>query len=235
MNSKEERIIAIVLVITIAASLAYCMFFLCDKVYTGEDFGIEAYKSPYDTDGDGLDDQSDILASARAYLATNPQYKSKYYEGGYPDDNFGVCTDVVAFALRGAGFDLMELLDADIALAPGEYTIEKADKNIDFRRVVNLRVFFERNAISLTTDTKAIDQWQGGDIVVWEHHVGIVSDRRTRRGVAYVLHNGSPEQKEYEENLLGSAVGAVDQNMVGHYRIDASLLNESLDTPANND
>ena len=228
MNDKE-RIIGIFMVITIALSFALCMFFTRDKIYSGEDFDIEKYESAYDTDGDGIDDQSDVLLSAREYLATNPQYKSKYYDGGYPSDNYGVCTDVVAFALRGAGFDLMELLDADVALAPGEYTIEKADKNIDFRRVVNLRVFFERNAISLTTDTKAIDQWQGGDIVVWEHHVGVVSDRRTRRGITYVLHNGSPEQKEYEQDILSSGGDLYDQNIVGHYRIDASLLKDLLE------
>ena len=62
--------------------------------------------SAVDRDGDGIDDQADILAGALAYVATEPQYKSKYYEGGYPDDGYGVCTDVVAQALLAAGYDL---------------------------------------------------------------------------------------------------------------------------------
>lgn len=33
--------------------------------------------------------------------------------GGYPDNG---CGDVVAFALRGAGYDLMELANEDISL-----------------------------------------------------------------------------------------------------------------------
>ena len=51
---------------------------------------------PVDMDGDGIDDQTDILQGARAYIASNPVYKSRYYETGYPDDQYGVCTDVVA-------------------------------------------------------------------------------------------------------------------------------------------
>ena len=73
---------------------------------------VPAYQSPGDRDGDGVDDQSDILESALAYVQTRPRYRSVYYAGGYPDDGRGVCTDVVAFALRGAGFDLRALMDA---------------------------------------------------------------------------------------------------------------------------
>ena len=65
-------------------------------------------------DGDGLDDQSDILQGARDYISTNPVYKSKYYSTGYPDDQYGVCTDVVANAMKSAGYDLVELVNADI-------------------------------------------------------------------------------------------------------------------------
>ena len=36
------------------------------------------------SDKDGIDDYTDIMQSARAYLKTKPKYKSGYYEGGYP-------------------------------------------------------------------------------------------------------------------------------------------------------
>ena len=45
-------------------------------------------------------------------------------------------------------------------------------KNIDFRRVKNLKIYFEHTAISLTTDVNDIEQWQGGDIVVFKNHIG---------------------------------------------------------------
>ena len=127
------------------------------------------------------------MQSVWEYLATKPKYKSKYYGTGYPDDEYGVCTDVVAFGLRGAGYDLMLLVDADVHAHREQYGIEDVDKNIDFRRVSNLRIYFKNNATALTTDLGQIDQWQGGDIVIFENHIGIVSDKRNGRSVALVI------------------------------------------------
>ena len=47
---------------------------------------IAPYTSSVDKDGDGVDDQSDILQNAHAYIATKPAYKSEYYATGYPND-----------------------------------------------------------------------------------------------------------------------------------------------------
>lgn len=186
------------------------------RARTNADFQIADIRSLVDRDGDGIDDQTDILAGARAYIATRPVYKSKYYESGYPDDEYGVCTDVVANALKSAGYDLMELVAEDIAENPQDYEIEKPDSRIDFRRVRNLEVYFEHTAISLTTDVHDIEEWQGGDIVIFEGHIGIVSDKRNRNGVAYVIHHAGPIQAAYEENILGKWGW---ENIVGHYRV----------------
>lgn len=59
------------------------------KSYTNQDFNISNYQSNNDKDNDGLDDQTDILISARNYIETKPKYKSKYYENGYPNDKYG--------------------------------------------------------------------------------------------------------------------------------------------------
>ena len=66
------------------------------RQYINADFGVETYKSLVDKDEDGIDDQTDFLQSVRRYIVTKPKYKSKYYRTGYPDDEFGVCTDVIA-------------------------------------------------------------------------------------------------------------------------------------------
>lgn len=50
-------------------------------------------------DHDGIDDQSGIVQNVRKYIETKPQYKNKYYQGGYPTDHYGVCSDVVCFWL----------------------------------------------------------------------------------------------------------------------------------------
>ena len=91
---------------------------------------------------------------------------------------------------------------------------EDIDKNIDFRRVRNLKVYFDNNAISLTTDVKDYKQWQGGDIVVFKTHIGVVSDKRNGNGVPFVIHHYGKRQKYYEEDIL-----EVRNDIVGHYRI----------------
>lgn len=224
MNKKRQkmsrkmgrRIVCAAALVTAAAVFyfAYRFNVIPHKKYSNEDFGITFFRSSQDRDGDGIDDQTDILEGARAYVETEPRYKSKYYETGYPDDGYGVCTDVVAFALREAGYDLMELVDEDIGKHPEEYRIEEADKNIDFRRVKNLRVYLERNGVPLTTDLTRIDEWQGGDIVVWQKHIGIVSDVRNKKGIPFVLHNANPFQVQYEEDILETW-----GEIVGHYRM----------------
>lgn len=207
--------IALLLIFGIAVALLYRYNVIPHRKYTGSDFGIAEYHSQVDRDGDGIDDQSDILAGAYAYVATSPIYQSKYYEGGYPNDGYGVCTDVVAQALLSAGYDLQLLVDEDRRSNPDGYrTDEVPDPNIDFRRVRNLLVYFEHTAISLTTDPKDIEEWQGGDIVIFEGHIGIVSDHRNRKGIPFVIHHGNVWQKEYEEDIL-----EIHGEILGHFRI----------------
>ncbi len=175
---------------------------------------IARLQSSEDKDGDGIDDQTDILQGALAYVSTHPKYKSLYYQTGYPDDGYGVCTDVVAYALKNAGYDLMELVAQDIENNPDGYDIDQPDQNIDFRRVRNLKVYFAHTAIPLTTELSEPEQWQGGDIVIFESHIGIVSDRRNADGIPYVIHHNDPFQKTYEQDILQSR-----EDIVGHYRI----------------
>ncbi len=175
---------------------------------------VSKYISSVDKDGDGVDDQTDILKGALAYVRKRPQYLSKYYADGYPDDGYGVCTDVVAAALRSAGYDLMELVQEDIRLFPGSYAVSEPDANIDFRRVENLSVYFSHQAISLTTDITDIEAWQGGDIVIFENHIGIISDRRNQNGVPYLIHHSGPMQTQYEEDILENRT-----DILGHYRV----------------
>ena len=176
---------------------------------------VERVRSSVDADGDGINDQEDILQGALDYVATNPKYKSRYYaETGYPNDQFGVCTDVAANALRSAGYDLKQMLQDDISAHPERYDIDEPDPSIDFRRVWNLRPFFEHNAIGLTTDLTDVEQWQGGDIALFENHIGVVSDRRNERGVPYLIHSNDPFQPTYEEDVLESR-----DDLVAHYRM----------------
>ena len=188
------------------------------KADCSQQFGIKPYISDTDADGDGIDDQTDMLQSARDYVATKPKYKSRYYgDTGYPDDGYGVCTDVVAFACKGSGYDLMALVAEDVEANKEAYGIEEPNEFIDFRRVENLNVYFSRNARTLTTDLSEIEQWQGGDIVVFGWHIAMVSDKRNEKGIPYIIHHESPVQESYEEDAL--ELWQQKAGIIGHYRI----------------
>ena len=207
-------IIFIIIILVVIIYLLYIFNYIPHKKYTNIDFNIETYRSNIDFDNDGIDDQTDVLDGVKNYVARNPKYKSKYYETGYPNDEYGVCTDVVAFGLNNAGYDLMTLVNEDIKNNIDSYNIEVIDKNIDFRRVKNLKIYFERNAISLTTDVSKIEEWQGGDIIIFENHIGVISDSRNKNGVPFVIHHANPFQKYYEEDILETR-----NDIGGHYRI----------------
>ena len=217
MSKKKITIIIVIVILVIVLGVVYHFLdyynLIPRKYYSSEDFNIEYQLSGNDYDGDGIDDYIEMLNGARKFIEKKPKYKSEYYVGGYPPDGVGVCTDVVAAAFLEAGYDLRELVDRDIRSNRDSYPdILVVDKNIDYRRVRNLKIFLERNAISLTTDIHDIDEWQGGDIVVFPSHIAIVSDRRNKAGVTYIIHHGG--QPVYEEDGLKRYEGKV----VGHYR-----------------
>lgn len=216
-SKQKRKVLAVVVTGGIFLLFGLCLYhygILGHKMYTDADFGISAEESRMDADGDGITDNRDILTGAKDYLKTKPKYKSEYYKGGYPDGEYGVCADVVAFALRDAGYDLKELVSEDRKMHPQWYGEDKPDSNIDFRRVRNLKVYFDHHAEVLTTDPEKIDEWQGGDIVIFPKHIGIVSDHRNHKGISFVLHHAHPVQLHYEEDVLGSRY-----EVVGHYRM----------------
>ena len=208
-------IICIILIFIIVIML-YKLSIIPHKQYTNANFNIETYISNTDKDNDGIDDQTDILNNVKKYIQTKPKYQSKYYNTGYPDDEYGVCTDVVGFGLKDAGYNLMELVNEDIIKNEEKYNIEVIDKNIDFRRVRNLNIYFKNNNITLTTDLSKIEEWQGGDIIVFKDHIGIISDKRNKKGTPFLIHHANPIQVNYEEDVLE----LYDKDyIIGHYRI----------------
>lgn len=182
------------------------------KSYTADNFNITTIKSTTDYNNNNIDDYTDILIGARKYVEANPQYKSAYYAGGYPPERIGVCTDVIWSAFKEAGYNLKDLIDLDIKSNLNSYTtITKPDPNIDFRRVRNLFIFFERNSVSITLDTTKIEQWQPGDIVIYDNsHIAIVSDKRNKDGKPYIIHHGG--QPVLEEDAL------TRNKIIGHFR-----------------
>ncbi|MBB6697792.1 DUF1287 domain-containing protein [Clostridium algidicarnis] len=191
------------------------------KAYTAKDFGIEIIKSQNDYNENGIDDYTDILLGARKDALNKPVYKSVYYDGGYPPEKEGVCSDVIWRAFENAGYSLKDMVDEDINnnLLMYPRVGGKSEKNIDFRRVPNLKVYFDNNAASYSLDPYEISQWQPGDIVIFGEdysHIAIVSDKRNSEGVSYIIHNAA--QPKREEDALISYSKSL--SITGHYRFE---------------
>lgn len=180
-------------------------------------------KSPMDYNGNNIDDYTDFVNGAKKDAKNKPRYDARYISEnqGYPPDDIGVCTDVIWRAFKEAGYNLRDMMNKDIKENLSAYprVQGKPNPNIDFRRVLNLRVFFQRNAQVLTTKLENPKDWQLGDIIVFnpkEFHIGICSDRRNEEGFPLVYHNQG--QAKREEDILNK------YEIAYHFRFDASKL-----------
>lgn len=152
-------------------------------------------------------------------LSYDPAYRRLDYPGGDVPIETGVCADVVVRALRAVGIDLQAELHRDMrehfAAYPRNWGLRRPDRNIDHRRVPNLRRWFERRGWSLPVTADAAD-FRPGDIVSWEladgrPHIGIVSTRfSTERPRRLVVHNIATGARE-EDVIFGWRIS-------GHFR-----------------
>ena len=227
---RKWIIVGVMLIFFVLAGFAVAWHFniLPEKSYTAKDFGIVVLQSDVDYNQNGRDDYEDILMGAKLEAENHPRYNGAYFQGGYPPSDIGVCSDVIWRAFRHAGYNIRDMVDADIQRRREAYTeIVEPDSNIDFRRVRNLRIFFEEYAKKLTTDIEEIEEWQPGDIVIFgeNDHIGIVSDRRNKKGRPYIIHNAGQPNRD-EDYIKWSWL-----EITGHYRFDASLIEAEVLVP----
>ena len=156
----------------------------------------------------------------------DPAYVKLSYPMGDVANDRGVCTDVIIRAFRGAGIDLQKAvhddMKANFSKYPKRWGAKTTDKNIDHRRVPNLRVFFKRHGQSLKVTNNPND-YKAGDLVTWDlkgnkccgfarlAHIGIVTDKRSADNKRpLIVHN------------IGSGVQLQDTlftyTITGHYR-----------------
>lgn len=154
-----------------------------------------------------------LIAAARAQIGVTIRYDPAYtalpFPGGDVARERGTCTDVVIRAYRDAlGLDLQALVNADMRSAFGAYPrtwgLRATDRNIDHRRVPNLRAWLSRRGAALPVPPGA-SGWRPGDIFTsliggTGTHIGLVSDRRGPNGWL-IIHNIGAGTRE-EDGLL---------------------------------
>jgi uncharacterized protein YijF (DUF1287 family) len=172
---------------------------------------------PGDRDGDGIPDPLDLLIGAHKTALNADEYGAGYirlpYPGGDVPRERGVCTDVVVRSARNAGLDLQREVAEDIRRAPRAYPmVERANPNIDHRRVKTLLPYFlrhwERRTAALDD---ASDPLRPGDILFMDtfparrgpDHIGVVSDRVGPDGRPLVINNWSWGSRTDHLPLLG--------------------------------
>ena len=170
------------------------------------------------------DAETRIAARARDELVRVTQYDNTWMEtSGYPmgdvPSNRGACTDVVVRSLREVGIDLQQLVHEDAESDLKGYSMTSTDSHVDHRRVSTMMTFFQRRAMSLSTNPKERDAFRPGDIVfyAWSwgrfapaEHVAIVSDKKGPRGQWMIIQNGGPKPTETD--------GLDHGKIVGHFR-----------------
>ena len=197
-----------------------------EESITKQEDRIEPTLYNLDINNNQVDDVIDMLEAAKKEVDNKVTYLSSYRMGGYPPEEEGVCTDVIWRALKNAGIDLKSEMDNDIKTNTLAYRngVTQPDPNIDFRRVKNQHVYFERFYTKLTTevnpdDKENLKEWQPGDIIVKSNneHVAMVSDKVDDDGVPYVLHNYYNHATEDNYLLDWHNSGYI----VAHYRLKA--------------
>lgn len=185
------------------------------EYYTSSTFGLIDITSTRDNNYDGIDDYKQMLEGAIKKIKQTTIYTSDYYAGGYPPENEGVSSDIIWSALKEAGYDLKDMMSKDIrnTYKDNIYNIEDIDDNIDFRRINNIETFLKRYAEELSTNINDIKEFNIGDIIIFDYgdHVGIVSDKRNKNGISYIVQLTKKEDKEV--NLED-----INREITGHYR-----------------
>lgn len=166
----------------------------------------------------------EFVKDARSQIWKTLYYDSAYTSLKYPMGDVplikGVCTDVVIRALRFQKIDLQQRIHEDMKLNfkkyPQKWGLKGTDKNIDHRRVPNIKTYFQRQGYAVQDKN-----FKAGDIVTWDLgkglvHIGIISDKKTIFSkTPLVIHNiGFGTQ---ENDIL------YRYKITGHYRLPTRL------------
>tara|TARA_R110000782_G_scaffold138175_1_gene230791 strand:+ start:1027 stop:1611 length:585 start_codon:yes stop_codon:yes gene_type:complete len=153
------------------------------------------------------------------------RYDGSYRKIGYPlgdvPADVGVCSDVIIRAYRGIDIDLQQLVHEDMkknfSVYPKIWGLSRTDRNIDHRRVLNLRAFFKRHGKSLSISDNPND-YKPGNLVTWNlksngslPHIGIVTNLYSNNKKRPIIMHNMGRGQVLEDMLF-------DYKITGHYR-----------------
>lgn len=148
----------------------------------------------------------------------DPAYVKLAYPGGDVPADRGVCTDVVVRAFRTLGIDLQRELHQDMtrhfSSYPRLWGLARPDRNIDHRRVQNLRTWFGRRGHSVAVTARGEDYWPG-DVVTVDvgglAHIVVVAASWNAEGTRRLIVHNIGAGAQLEDRLFEFPI-------TGHYR-----------------
>jgi uncharacterized protein len=148
----------------------------------------------------------------------DPSYTRINYPGGDVPLERGVCTDVIIRAFRQVGVDLQKEVHEDMKLNfaayPNKWGLTAPDPNIDHRRVLNLRTYFERKERARAITLRPED-YLPGDVVTWDvfgaPHIGMVTNIRSEDAENFLVVHNIGRGVKVEDILFAWRI-------TGHYR-----------------
>lgn len=167
-----------------------------------------------------------FLKNAKKQIGVVTKYDltNGYYSNGwFPPPDTGVCSDVIWRAFDLMDINLKSQIDEHMKKFPNLYQ-DNFDSNINFRRVKNLKIYFDNNFKKLPNEMISgngnnLVEWQPGDIIIFDAtppknlwHIAIISDKRDESGVPFMLDNHG--------YWVGETMTPLDwkASIVGHYR-----------------
>ena len=230
MKTFRRLIIFIIplLLIGFSVSTLYKWNYIQHRQFIPNELSIPEIQTGADFNRNRIDDATDILDGALDYISTKPQYEElKKYPDGWPTENRGQAGDVIAMALKNAGYDLQKLITEDLTKNPAAYKNQITDNDLAFRSVGNLFVFFSSYATPKTLDYEDVKKWQAGDIVFFEKgHAAVVADKVNQKGVRFIIHHFWPYQAGYYQDILESGAWG---KITGHFSVNEGMASLHTD------
>lgn len=192
LKRKLKRTVIFVFTIVIFCIITLILmhkYVLQKEYYKATDFKIKTIYSKIDYNKNGIDDYSDILLGARKNL-----------DKAVPEDEF------VIEAFKYAGYNIKKMIILD-------WYEEDLDTLDNFKKYLN------RNAKRLTKNVNKIKEFQPGDIILFDEKIGIISDKRNKKGYPFVIYK---DVAIVEKDILG------DTTINYHYRFDTSLIKDEI-------
>ena len=186
---RSVILIFTIIVFCIVILIIMNRFIIKKEYYKASDFKINTIYSKIDYNNNGIDDYSDILLGAKKNIGKTVSEE-----------------EFVIYSFKYAGYNINKMIKKD-----------KHDKEKD--TLSNFKEYLKRNAKRITKKINKIEEYQPGDILIFNNNIGIISDKRNKDGHPFIIYY---KNKIVEEDIMK------DIDIENHYRFDTSLINNEL-------